>query len=127
MKGRLVCHVNDQVYQRYIEIAQGIEMATKNIYILQEHTTQFEIHEVKDATPRPCYHFKKTGHHSEAISNSSYVITVASWATLNLPVCCLRKQVKLQALHFIHPLLVNRLPHIHPSHSISSPLKNIKK
>ena len=77
LRDRLVCGVNDQVYQKRLlsedgeltfqkafEIAQGIESATKNIKILQELTTQFEI-EVKDATPRPCYHCGKTGHHSD--------------------------------------------------------------
>ena len=78
LRDRLLCGVNDQVYQKRLqsedgeltfqkafEIAQGIESATKNIKILQVPTTQFEIHEVKDATSRPCYRCAKTGHHSD--------------------------------------------------------------
>ena len=78
LRDRLVCGVNDQVYQKRLqsedgeltfqkafETTQGMESATKNINILQVPTTQFEIHEVKDATPRPCYRCGKTGHHSD--------------------------------------------------------------
>ena len=76
LRDRLVCGVNDENYQKRLlstenltlqtafDLAQSIESATKNIRILQE-PTQFEIHEVKDATPKPCYRCGKSGHHSD--------------------------------------------------------------
>ena len=62
-------------------MAQGIESATKNMKILQEPTTQFEIHEMKDATSTLLFSVvgKMVIIQISAISNLSHVITVASW------------------------------------------------
>ena len=106
-------------FQKAFDITQGIESATKNIKILQEPTTQFQIPEMLLGDSAIV-----VGNlviiQISVISNLSHVITVASWATLHLSVFRMKKQVNLQALHFVCPPLVNRLPHVRPSHPISS-------